>query len=356
MQNIKEISLKSWPPGVPTEAQYPLGKVPLAEYLRLRAKEHPDKPAVIFYGYTLTYRELDEASDRFANYLLEQGVKKGDRVGLFLLNCPQYYIAHYGSWKIGAILCPCSPLFKERELEYQLNDAGVETLVTLDILYPIAGKVIDKTSVKRVIVSNLNDFIPEEPTLPLMDAMKVKKASIPGTVDLMDIITNGDATPPIVDVDLDDIALLQYTGGTTGMPKGAILTQFAALFKSATAVTNAQVASPDTISLAIAPIFHIAGMLGNVDATICAGATVILLASFDPETTMAAIDKYKVNYFTSTVPMNVGLMAHPKLKEYDLTSLRLNLTMSFGIPLRKRFPNSGRKLLTVGFWLRPPMV
>jgi len=348
MPTIKEISLKSWPPGVPTEAQYPLGKVPLHQYLRMRAKEHPDKPAIIFYGHVITYRELDEASDRFANFLLQQGVKKGDRVGLFLLNCPQYYIAHYGSWKIGAILCPCSPLFKEMELEYQLNDAGVETLVTLDILYPIAGKVIDKTPVKRVVVSNLNDFLPEEPTLPIIDAMKVKKSLIPGTIDLMDIITNGDPTPPQVEVDLEDIALLQYTGGTTGLPKGAILTQFAALFKSATAVTNAKVATAETISLAIAPIFHIAGMLGNVDAVVCAGSTVVLLSSFDPETTMAAIDKYKVNYFTSTVPMNVAIMAHPKVSQYDLTSLRLNLTMSFGITLTEEIAKQWADLTNGG--------
>lgn len=333
MPSIKEISLKSWPPGVPTEAQFSLGKVPLHQYLRMRAQEHPDKPAIIFYGKVITYRELDQATDRFANFLLQQGVKKGDRVGLFLLNCPEYYIAHYASWKIGAILCPCSPMFKEMELEYQLNDAGVETLVTLDIFYPIFAPVVGKTKVKTVIVSNLNDFLPAEPTLPLIDAMKIVKKSIPGTFDLLDIITNGDATPPTADVSIDDPALLQYTGGTTGMPKGAILTQYAALFKSATAISNARVCSPDTISLAIAPIFHIAGMLGNVDAAVMAGATVVVLASFDPETTMAAIEKYKINYFTSTVPMNVGLMAHPKRSQYDLTSLRLNLTMSFGISL-----------------------
>jgi len=134
MPSIKEISLKSWPPGVPTEAQYPLGKVPLAEYLKMRAQEHPDKPAIIFYGRTITYRELDEASNCLANYLLQQGVKKGARIALFLLNCPQYHIAHYAAWKIGAVVAPCSPLFKEMELEYELNDAGAETLVTLDIL------------------------------------------------------------------------------------------------------------------------------------------------------------------------------------------------------------------------------
>ncbi|NLW44554.1 MAG: AMP-binding protein [Syntrophomonadaceae bacterium] len=333
MQSIKEISLKSWPPGAPTEAQYPLGKVPLAEYLKMRAQEHPDKPAIIFYGRTITYRELDEASNCLANYLLQQGVKKGDRVALFLLNCPQYHIAHYAAWKIGAVVAPCSPLFKEMELEYELNDAGAETLVTLDVLFPVVQKVLDKTPVKRVITTNLNDFLPEEPTLPITDVMKIKKSPIPGTADLMEIIANGDTRPPEVKVELDDLALLQYTGGTTGLPKGAMLTQFAALFKSATAYANARVVRPESIVLAIAPIFHIAGMLVGVDAPILAGATVVLLVGFDPETAMMAIDKYKVNYFTGTVPMNVAIMNHPNVGKYDLSSLRLTLTMSFGIAL-----------------------
>ncbi|MGI6548955.1 MAG: AMP-binding protein [Syntrophomonadales bacterium] len=333
MQSIKELSLKSWPPGSPTEAQYPLGKVPLHQYLRIHAKEHPEKAAVIFYGREITYQELNEASDRFANYLLQQGVKKGDRVGLFLFNCPQYYIAHYGSWKIGAIIAPCSPMFKEMELEYELNDAGVETLVTLDILYPLASKILEKTSVKRVITTSFHDFLPEEPTLPLTDMMKAPKNLIPGTVDLMDILLNADSTPPEIDVKLDDIALLQYTGGTTGLPKGAMLTQFAALFKSATCVTNIKLYDSNTVCMGITPIFHIAGMLASVDTPIFAGCTVVLMTLFDAETTMMAIDKYKVSAWSSTVPMNVAMMNHPNLKQYDLTSLRFNITTSFGITL-----------------------
>jgi long-chain acyl-CoA synthetase len=333
LQSIKELSLKSWPPGTPTEAQYPLGKVPLHKYLRIHAKEHPEKAAVIFYGREITYRELNEASDRFANYLLQQGVKKGDRVGLFLFNCPQYYIAHYGSWKIGAIIAPCSPMFKEMELEYELNDAGVETLVTLDILYSVAAKILEKTSVKRVITTSFHDFLPEEPTLPLTDMMKAPKNLIPGTVDLMDILSNADSTPPDIDVKLDDIALLQYTGGTTGLPKGAMLTQFAALFKSATCVTNIKLYDSNTVCMGITPIFHIAGMLASVDTPIFAGCTVVLMTLFDAESTMMAIDKYKVNAWSSTVPMNVAIMNHPNLKQYDLTSLRFNITTSFGITL-----------------------
>ena len=203
MQSVKELSLKSWPPGVPTEAQYPLGKVPLAEYLKMRAKEHPDKPAIIFYRFIpLPTRNLDEASNRVANYLLSRGVKKGDRVCSFPVELPTIPYRPLCSLESRSRhRAPCSPLFKEMELEYELNDAGVETLITLDVLYPVAQKVLANTPVKRVIVSNLNDFLPEEPTLPITDVMKIKKSVIPGTTDLMDILTNGDATPPDVKVD-----------------------------------------------------------------------------------------------------------------------------------------------------------
>jgi len=334
MESIKEISLRSWPTGIPTEVQYPLGKVPLHEYLRMRAKEHPDKPAIIFYGRVITYRELDESSDRLANFFIKQGVKKGDRVALFLLNCPQYYIAHYAAWKAGAVLSPCSPLFKEMELEYQLNDSGVETLVCLDILYPVAAKALDKTSVKTVVVTNLNDYAPEKPTLPLVPQMATQKTPVPGTFDLMEILASEDATPTHVKVGLDELALLQYTGGTTGLPKGAMLTHFAALFTSCTCVTNGnRPCRPETIQLGIAPIFHIAGMLGSVESPIAAGATTVLMVMFDAETTMKAIELYKVNFFTSTVPMNIAIMNHPRVHEYDLSSLKLNMAISFGITL-----------------------
>ena len=113
-------------------------------------------------------------------------------------------------------------------MEYELNDAGAETLVALDVLYPVAQKVLANTAVKRVITSNLNDFLPEEPTLPITDVMKIKKSPIPGTTDLMDILANGDNRSPDVK-ELDDLALLQYTGGTTGLQSHA--DQFAALFK-----------------------------------------------------------------------------------------------------------------------------
>ena len=163
---MEKIWMKYWPQDLPQKISFDHGKIPLHEYLRFRAGEMPDKAAINFYGRTITYQELNKASDRFAAYLLSKGIKKGDRVGVFLLNCPQYAIAHFGIQKIGAIVCPSSPLFKELELEYELNDAQIELLVTLDLFMPIVKTVLGKTAIKQVVVTNLNDYLPENPSLP----------------------------------------------------------------------------------------------------------------------------------------------------------------------------------------------
>lgn len=330
---MEHIWMKHWQKGIPQSLTFEQGKRPIHEYLRIRAREMPDKTAIIFYGREISYRELDEASDRFGNYLLRQGVKKGDRVAIFMANCPQYVIAHFGTQKIGGIVCPCSPLFKEMELTYELNDADTEILVTWDILMPVAGKVIGQTKVKKVVVTNLNDFLPSEPTLPLVEAMKIPKQAIPGTDDFMEIITQEDAAPPQVEIDLEeDIALFQYTGGTTGLPKGSMLSFYAALFKTA-AVCAITGITKETISLVSMPIFHIAGMLAGMNSCIYAGGTQVLFTQFDIKATMEAIQRYKANFWYSAVPMNVGIMNHPEARNYDLSSLKLCLTSSFGIAL-----------------------
>lgn len=330
---MEKIWMKSWQANLSTQPQFEHGKIPLHEYLRIRAREMPDKTAIIFYGREISYKELDLTTDRFANYLLNQGVKKGDRVGIFMGNCPQYTIAHFGIQKIGAIVCPCSPQFKEMELEYELNDAGIEILVTWDLLMPIAANIIKNTKIRKVVVTNLNDFLPENPTITLPDLAKVKKQSIPGTDDFLDIVSQGDAHPPQIDVDIyNDISLLQYTGGTTGMPKGAMLTYYAALFKTVFVV---QVANLDqkSIGLVNMPIFHIAGMVAGMNSLLYAGGTQIQFTVFDVKAAVEAIDKYKAVYWYSAVPMNVGIMAHPISKNYDLSSMKLCLTSSFGIAL-----------------------
>jgi long-chain acyl-CoA synthetase len=332
---MDNIWMKHWPQDLPTKISFDQGEIPLHDYLRCQAKKMPDKPAIIFYGRDITYGELDLASDRFAAYLLSKGIVKGDRVGVFLLNCPQYAIAHFGIQKIGAIVCPCSPLFKELELEYELNDAGIEVLVSLDLFMPVVQKVLAKTGLRQVVTTNLNDYLPDQPSLPLIDHMKIPKQPIPGTDDFLEIVSKGEVSLPSVAIDMkNDIGLLQYTGGTTGLPKGCMLSFYAALFKTASTAGIAGM-TQDSVCLVTMPIFHIAGMLAGMNSCIYAGGTQVLLTLFDVKTAAQAISKYQADFWYSAVPMNVGIMADPGCKEYDLSSLKLCLTSSFGIQLTR---------------------
>jgi len=337
---MEPIWMQHWPAHIPQDAIYPRGKKPVFEYLRDNAREFGDRTAIIFYGQELTYEELDRLSDKFALFLADAGFEKGDRIALFLPSCPQYHIAHYGICKMGGIIVPCSPLFKSRELAYQLKDTGTRAIVSLDLLYPVVAEVAAECKLKTTVVTSLHDFLPSEPTMNLAPLMEAPKTTYPDTTEFMDIMLRYPADPMVVDIAMDDPVQLQFTGGTTGMPKGAILTHGGKLYKTAALMSinrgNLQALGIDSdfsVTLAVLPTFHIAGMLGAVDNMIANGDTQVLMMLFDPIAAMQAIQRYKVKFFQATVPMNVGIMAHPERDQYDLSSLKVCLTTSFGIQL-----------------------
>jgi len=340
---MEKIWMEHWPDYLPKDVSYPRGQKPVFECLRDNARQFPDRVAIIFYGKEVTYAELDTFSERFAHFLLDQGFKKGDRIALFMPSCPQYHIAHYGINKMGGIIVPCSPIFKEWELAYELKDSGATGIVALDLLYPVIKAVEKETDIEKIVITSLHDFLPEEPTIDTVPIMKLPKASYPGTFELMDIITSYPKDPVDVKVGLDDIVQLQYTGGTTGLPKGAILTHSAKLFKVANLINLSDVSmkfigtqGEEVLNcLSALPTFHIAGMLSSVDGQVAYGASQVLLVMFDPIAAMQAIDRYKVSYFQATVPMNIGIMEHPEREKYDMSSLRLCLTTSFGVQLTR---------------------
>lgn len=333
---MEKIWMKHWPADMSKEVLLTEGKIPIFEYLRIHAKRTPDKPAIINYGREISYKELDESSDQFANYLLDLGLEKGDRVGLFLGNSPQYIIAHFGIQKMGGIVCPCSPLFKEMELKYEVNNAGIKCLLTLDIFMPIVGNVLkEMPSLWSVVTTNFNDYLPAEPALPLADYMKIPKQKVAGTKDFIEIIEQQSKNPPLVDIDMDnDIALFEYTGGTSGLPKGAMLSHYAHLFKPSIACSNAEI-DENSMVLTTMPYFNIAGMLFLV-APVLRGATNILLTQFDPLAVLQAIDKFKATFWYSAVPMNLAVMNHPDASKYDLSSLKLNSCTSFVVSLDEK--------------------
>jgi long-chain acyl-CoA synthetase len=317
---------------------------PLHEHLRRHARSQPDKPFHLWYGAAISYAEMDSASDAFAAALAELGVRKGEPVALFMNNCPQYTMAHFGIQKLGAIVCPCGPLNKEHELAYQLNDLQARVIVAADVLLPVVDKVRACTALEHVFVVRYADLLPKAPTIDVPAELLQRRAAplplAPDTRDFLAAARSG-ATCPAVDLSMDDVALMTYTSGTTGLPKGAMLSYDNALYKSAAAADCNGVTDNDVL-LAIAPLYHIAGMVMGINVTVYAGATTVLLYRFDPLATLQAIERHRVTWWYSIAPMNVAAMAVPGASGFDLSSLRMNPVTSFGIAFTEALASQWR--------------
>ena len=187
MQTKNKPWLSSWPNNVPQKLKYP--KVPLHEILEKTAKEHPEKVAIAYFEREITYADLDSLSNQFAGALVALGVKKGDRVAIFLPNNPQFLITYYGILKAGAVLTAISPLHKEREVAYQLNDAEAETIVALDSLYPIVEKVWRKTLLKNAVVTSLEEYASKA------SVSSTKKEKAPNVYQFQELLK--EATTPL---------------------------------------------------------------------------------------------------------------------------------------------------------------
>jgi long-chain acyl-CoA synthetase len=208
--------------GVPQSIDYP--EISLGEALRKSATESPAQVAMSYFGTRLTYKELDSSVDKFGEALQDLGVKKGDRVGIYLPNIPQFIIAYYGALRVGGIVVALSPLYKEREIAHILADSGAKVLVAWDNLYHYVQAVKNETKLATIITTSVRDYLP--PILRLLSPLKgVKSYACPGAQDMKTLLAKYPGQPRPVEINSkNDVALLQYTGGTTGIPKGAMLT------------------------------------------------------------------------------------------------------------------------------------
>lgn len=323
-------------------------KFPLHEYLREHARVSPSKPAIIYYGKEITYQELDELSDRFAYYLYSQGVRKGDKVALYLPNCPQYIISHFAIQKIGAIVGPCNPMLKEWELEYEVNDLQAKAIVVLDHLHHIVEAILPKTNLELVITTSFDDFLPETP-IPSFLEERASNKNLPIALNFSRILELSPPQCPKVEIDIEnDVSLIVYTSGSTGLPKGAMLTYRNALYKTHCVAEVRNYTSLD-VSLSVMPICHIAGMLG-MNVSVYSGGTIVLLNRFTPEAAMKVIERHRVTIAQTVVPMNVAIMKHPDAKKVDFSSLRMNSCTSFGIQLTEEISNQWMELTGVGLF------
>ena len=327
---MKKLWMKNWPAGVPVEMVYSQGEKPLFHYLRHHARTFPGKPALNFYGLEISYADLDLLSDRFAWFLARRGLAKGDRVALYMQNCPQYVICQIGAHKAGAIVVPCGPMFKAWELEAELKQTGARTIVCQDELYLNVEEAGTKWRLDNVIVTGFADCLPAEPAFPLHESMLAPRTHHPGTLELEEILHAEAEAVELPEVAAQDVCLLQFTSGTTGLPKGAMLTHGNQLYKSA---AQAQVYkyTPDDVMLTAMPIYHIAGMLWGMTTPLYIGCTMVIMARFDAAAMARAISRLKCTKMYGTVSMNVEIMKLPGLGSLSLSSLRINPATSFGI-------------------------
>ncbi len=338
MNQSRPFWIDSYPEGVRPNLEYP--DIPVQSLLDQSAKEYPDRAATIFMGGKLTYSGLKDQVDRLARVLADLGVKKGDRVGLMLPNIPQEVISYYAVLKIGAVGVGINPMYTERELTHQLRDSGAETLIFLDMLAPRVLKAAPETPVKTLIATGIKDYLPFPKNL--LYPIKAKKAGqwaeIPagsGVLDLKTLISRAAPNPPKVDVQPDDLAVLQYTGGTTGLSKGAMLTH-RNLVANAIQLTEW---SKDTtergkeVIISVLPFFHSFGMTVCMNFGIYNAGTLVLIPRFDLKMVLESINKYRGTLFPGTPTMYVAILSSPELKNYNLSSLKACLSGAAPLPL-----------------------
>ncbi|MBS3732221.1 MAG: AMP-binding protein [Desulfobacterales bacterium] len=345
LQQVEKRWEKNWPGGMPREVQYPEGEILMTDYLRSRAQQIPDNPCVIYYGAEMTFRQLDDYSDRFAACLAGRGLEKGDRVAVFMPNCPQFLIAFYGILKLGCIHVPVNPLFKEAEFVYEIQDAGPKAIVALDLLYSLVSATREQTDLEVVFSTSLSDWLPEAPAFPIPDLTRIPRQECPGSEDLMTVIRDEAGSCPEVEVELDDIAALNYTGGTTGMPKGCEHTQRDMVYTAACGATFA-LGDPggDDVLLTYLPIFWIAGEDAGVLAPVLSGVTEVLMIRWDAGAVLDAIPKYRVSIMYGLVDNMVELMDYPDVEKVDFSSLRETLVSSFVKKLNTEYRRQWREL------------
>ena len=311
---------------VPASIEYP--RVPLHALLDDAAESYPGSTATIFYNAKKSYASLWKDAKRFSAGLRALGVKKGDRVAIDLPNCPQFLVAFYGALRIGAVVVPCNPLYTPPELRYQLADAGAETIVVLSRVYPVVKAAREGTQIRNVIVTNIKEEMPLV-LRTLFTLAKEKKdghrqpfAGDPGAIAFQQVLRlKGDDSA--ADVGADEVAVLQYTGGTTGTSKGAMLSHRALVanaLQCAAWFGKAMQDGKDSV-MGVMPLFHVYGLTTVMNFTVLAGGAIILEPALDLEHWMKDIQRHKPKLFHGSPRIYNGINNSPLAKKYDLHSI-----------------------------------
>jgi long-chain acyl-CoA synthetase len=332
---------KNWPQEVPKNMDFP--HVALQEVLKKSAEACPEKTAIVCGEQEISYAKLESLSNQFANALVKIGVEKGDRVALFLPNIPEFVISYFGILKAGAVATTISPLHREREVEFQLCDSAAETIVTLASLQNVVDKARNKCKLKNIVVTEMNE-----------DTEKSSTADKRLVWSFTQLIRDAPRNPLKTEINpQEDLAVLQYTGGTTGTPKGAMLTH-TNLLSNALAFSAWIKGTPAKEAFLTAlPLFHIYGMTTSMNVPISLAAKIILMPKFETTKILETIQKHQVTVFCGVPTMYSALLTDSGLAKYNLTSIRV--CISGASPLtpetQKQFMQITGGLLAEGYGL-----
>ena len=323
------VSGKPWTrhydPDVPASLVYP--RVPLQAMLDDAAENHPNSTATIFFNRKRSYKSISDAAWRFANGLRRLGVKTGDRVALVLPNSPQFVIAFYGALRAGATVVPCNPLYTPPELQHQLADSGATVVVVLSRLYPVVKAARANTSVEHVVVTNIKEEMP--PVLRVLFTLAKEKkdghrqsfAGDPGAISMSEVLS-APADPFDAGTGPDDIAVLQYTGGTTGTSKGAMLSHRALVANTLQCrawFTNLR--DGGDAAMAVMPFFHVYGLTVVMSLAVQGAAAMILVPQWDLEHVLKDVQRYQPKLFCGSPRIYNAINNSPLAQKYDLRSI-----------------------------------
>lgn len=336
---------KHWPKSIPQSIDYP--NIALYELLKRSTDKVPDSTAIFFRNKQFTYQQLDDAVSRFGAALHEDGIGKGDRVALYLPNIPQFVIAYFGALQVGAIVVACSPLYKDRELTHIMNDSGSRVLVYLDQLEPYVQSVQKKARLDHLIVTSLNEFEAAETAETGVNS-GLSHTKMKHLIES----TRGRSSPARLDP-REDVALFQYTGGTTGVPKAAMLTHRNLVVNAVQFATWLYMTDRD-VNLSVLPFFHIYGMTAALNSPIYTSSRMILIPDpRDMGTLVDAIDRYEPTIFCGVPASYIGLMNYPNIKQHKVRSIRTCISGAAPLPqeVQRRFEELTGGRLVEGYGL-----
>src|SRR4051812_27073725 len=308
-----------WPPALPKSLSLP--QTSLYFNLYVSARRYPDKAAIHYYGADLSYARLDEEVCALAGYLQTCGVKKGDRVLLFMQNSPQFVIGYYAILRADAAVVPVNTMNRTEELRHYIDDSGATLMLAGQELWPQVEPLVGTTGLKRCIVAAYSDYIDPGTDLPLPEMVRAPRAAAPrAEVTLWADALAERVQPSEHLAGHEDLAVLPYTSGTTGKPKGCMHPHSTIMFTANGGVYWGS-ASSDSVVLGVLPMFHVTGMQGNMNTPIIVGATVVLMTRWDRDCAAELIQRRRVTGWTNITAMLIDFLANPKLDNYDLSSL-----------------------------------